>query len=121
VNDEGAGGVGGVGPIIFSFGVVVMRGAGTARTGEGGERGWGLSQVTRCGLEDAIVVDGCDVRAGGRFGLGQEKAWRQKKCCGLRAERAAGGCHGGLGFRRKSITTGSERASATSAQYWSLI
>jgi hypothetical protein len=48
-------------------------------------------------------------------------AWSQEKRCGLRAEDAAGGCHGGLSFRRKSITMGGEPASATSAQCWSLI
>ncbi len=91
VNDEGAGGVGGIGPVVFGFGVVVVRGAGTAGAGKGCERGWRLSQVTAGGLEDAVVVDGGDVGAGRRFGLGQEKARGQEKRGGLRAEDTAGG------------------------------
>ena len=106
MNDEGARGVGGIGPVVFSLGVIVVRGSWAAGAGKGGERGWGLSQVVGGGVEDAIVIDGGDVGPGGRFGLGQEKARSQEKRCGLGAEDAAVGCHGGLSFRRKSITMG---------------
>lgn len=104
MNYEGAGWVSGIGKVIFGFGVKVVRGTWAAGTGKSSEWGWGLSQVTRGGLEDAVVVDGGDVGAGGGFGLGQEEAGSEEKRGGLRAEDAAAGCHGGLGFRRKSTT-----------------
>ena len=83
-----------------------MGGTWAAGAEKSGEWGWGLSQVTRGGLENAIAVDGGDIGPGGRFGLRQEEAGSQEKRCGLGAEDAAGGCHGGLSFRRKSITMG---------------
>ncbi len=106
VNDEGAGGVRGIGPVVFGLGVVVVWGTWAAGAGKGGEWDWGLSQVTRGGPENAIVVDSGDVGPGCRLGLGPEKARSQEKRSGLRTEDAAGGCHSGLSFRRKSITMG---------------
>lgn len=77
MNDVGAGGVRGIRPVVFGFGVVVVRRPGTTGAGKSGERGWGLSQIARCGLEDSVVVDGSDIGAGRGFGLGQEKARSQ--------------------------------------------
>ena len=83
VDDVGAGRVGGVGPVVFGLGVIVVRGAGAAGAWKGGEWGGGLSQIT-CGcLYDAVVVDRGDVGPGGRFGLGPEKVRSQKKRGGL--------------------------------------
>jgi len=96
VNDEGAGWVSGIGKIIFGFGVKIVWGTWAAGIGKGGERSGGLSQVTRGGLEDAVVVDRGDVGPGGGFVLVQEKAGSEEKRSGLRAEDAAAGCHGGL-------------------------
>jgi hypothetical protein len=96
VNDEGAAWVGGIGPVIFSLGVIVVRGPWAAGAGKGSEWSGGLSQVTRGGLENAVVIDGGDVGAGSRFGLGQQEAGNEEKCGGLRAEDATGSCHGGL-------------------------
>ena len=96
MNDEGAGGVRGVGPVVFGFGVIVVRGPGTAGAGVGGE---GVGRLLEVGVglrENAIVVDGGDVGPGGRFGLGQEKAGSEKKCGGLGTEDAACGSHGGV-------------------------
>jgi hypothetical protein len=40
--------------------------------------------------------------------LGQKEAGSEEKRSGLRTEDAAGSCHGGLSFPRKSITMGGE-------------
>jgi hypothetical protein len=101
MNDIGTGGIGGVGPVFFSLGVIVVRGTWAAGAGKGSEWGWRLSQISRGSFEDAVVIDNSDVGTGGRFGLGQEKARRQEKSGGLGAEDAASGCHGRLSFRRK--------------------
>jgi len=77
-----------------------------AGAGKGSERGGRLSQITRRGLEDAVVIDNSDVGTGGRLGLRQEKARRQEKSGGLGTEDATSGCHVGLSVRRKSITMG---------------
>ena len=83
VNDEGAGGVGGVGPVVFGFGVIVVRGPGTAGASVGGDEIGRLLEIGVGLREDAIVVDGSDVGPGGRFGLGQEKTRSQEKRSGL--------------------------------------
>src|ERR1700733_878046 len=72
VLDVGAGRVGGVGEVILGFGVKIMWGAWAARTGKCGEWGRRLREGMRRSLEDAVVVDGCDIRVGGGLVLGQE-------------------------------------------------
>jgi len=83
-----------------------VRGAWAAFRGERGEWNRGLGEIASGSLEDAVVIDGGDVRAGSGLGLRQEEAGNEEERSGLRAEDAAGGCHGGLSFRRKSITMG---------------
>lgn len=100
VCDVGAGGVRGIGPVVFGLGVEVVRRAWTARAGKTGERGRGLREILRGAFEDAVVIDGCDVGVRGGLGLRLQKRRREEERSGLRAEGAAGSCH----RERKSIT-----------------
>src|SRR4051794_6737545 len=61
VDNIGASGVGGVGPVVAGFGVVVVWSAGTARAGQRCE---GIELLLEVGVslsEDAVVINGSNV------------------------------------------------------------
>ncbi len=88
-----AGWVGGVGRVVFGFGVEIVRGAGAAGAEQGGEGDGGLGEVAIGLGEDAIMVDRGDVGAGGGWcwvqGLGGQEIAREEDGSGLGAEGAA--------------------------------
>ena len=101
LQDPGCGGVGGVGEVIFGFGVEVVGSAGAARSGKGREGDGRLGEIAVCLGEDAVVVDGGDVGTGGGLGLGLrlglrlgvEEARSEEEGGGLGAEDATGESH----------------------------
>jgi hypothetical protein len=78
VQDVRTGWVGGVGEVIFGFGVEVVWGAGAARARQGGEWNWRLVEVAVGEAEDPVVVDGGDVESGGGLDLGSAAVCAQK-------------------------------------------
>lgn len=81
--NEGASEVRRIRPVVFGFGVEVMWSAGTSGAEVAGD-GIGRFHEVGVGLrEDAVVVDGGDVRAGARFGLRQKKSRSEENCSGL--------------------------------------
>jgi len=71
-DEVGSGGCGGVGPVVFGFGVEVVGSAGGAGRGERSEWGRRLSEGAVGGLENAVVVDGGNVGTDRGSGLGKE-------------------------------------------------
>lgn len=54
-------GIGCVGPVVFGFGVEVVRCAGASWRREGGEGNWWLLEIAICQMKDAVVVDGGNI------------------------------------------------------------
>lgn len=92
--EVGTGGCGGIGPVVCSFGVEVVRRAGAVRCGDGGEWRWRLGEGLIGCVEDAVVVDGGYVGVGGGLRLRQQDARCEQQRGGLGAEDAASGGHG---------------------------
>jgi hypothetical protein len=99
--DPGCGGVGGVGEKVFGFGVEVVGGARAAGAEEGGERDGRLGEVAVGLGEDAVVVDGGYVGAGGglargfclRLSLGVQEVMSEEEGGGLSTEDSTGYSH----------------------------
>jgi hypothetical protein len=75
--DIGAGGVRWVWPIVFSFGVVVVR---STRAARAGKCGYGIRLLLEVGIglrENAVVIDGSNVGSRTRLALGQKGARSQ--------------------------------------------
>jgi len=95
---EWASGVRRIGPVVPGLGVEVVWGAGASGADVAGD-GIGRFREVGIGLrEDAVVVDGGDVRAGAGFGLRQKKSRSKENCGGLQAKDATGICHDGRDF-----------------------
>ena len=91
------------GCLRIRFGVEVVRRAGAARAGESGERDGRLGEVECGGVEDAVVVDGGYIGAGGDAVCDRRSRGVRKReaACAQKMRRLVGMCVRRL---RKGIT-----------------
>jgi hypothetical protein len=103
-DEVGAGWCGGVRPVVFGLGVVIVGRARAVGRWDRRERGRRLSEGAVGGSEDAVVVDDGNVRVGRGFGLGEEESRSQQERSDLGAEDAASSGHRNEACGRKSNT-----------------